>query len=346
MPLEDGTAQDSILGNNNALADETEALNSIYDPDTVLLQTTSATETTAVLRLPDSAISFLISFATSYPDVPPQIIGTQSTGESSRKGEGEVAVSILRDVLGRIYTEGAVCLFDLVEEAGPLLSQHHEDDGHLDVQAEAAKEHAKDRSASPLPSHALENLHIHEQDHAFGYELNHSSDTPSAADIRAPNWTLSDTLTVSKSTFVARACTVHSLEEAQSALAHLLATNKKVAQATHNISAWRMRTSSQVSATAHRGAAAEDWDREVVIQDCDDDGETAAGSRLLHLLQLMDVWNCLVVVSRWYGGVKLGPDRFRLINQVAREAVVRGGWAKEKVDDTGTKGRGKGKGKR
>ena len=45
-------------------------------------------------------------------------------------------------------------------------------------------------------------------------------------------------------------------------------------------------------------------------------------SGLLHLLQVMDVWNCLVVVSRWFGGVKLGPDRFRLINQAAREALV------------------------
>lgn len=48
----------------------------------------------------------------------------------------------------------------------------------------------------------------------------------------------------------------------------------------------------------------------VVFQDNDDDGETAAGGRMAHLLQLMDVWNVLVVVSRWYGGVKLGPDRW------------------------------------
>lgn len=47
----------------------------------------------------------------------------------------------------------------------------------------------------------------------------------------------------------------------------------------------------------------------VVFQDNDDDGENAAGSRMGHLLQVMDVWNVLVVVSRWYGGIKLGPDR-------------------------------------
>lgn len=45
------------------------------------------------------------------------------------------------------------------------------------------------------------------------------------------------------------------------------------------------------------------------MQDNDDDGEAAAGGRIAHLMQLMEVVNVLVVVSRWYGGVKLGPDR-------------------------------------
>ena len=42
------------------------------------------------------------------------------------------------------------------------------------------------------------------------------------------------------------------------------------------------------------------------VQDCDDDGEAAAGGRLLHLLQAADVRNVVVVVSRWFGGVLLG----------------------------------------
>lgn len=39
----------------------------------------------------------------------------------------------------------------------------------------------------------------------------------------------------------------------------------------------------------------------------------------------MDVWNVIVVVSRWYGGIQLGPDRFKHINSAAREAVIRSG---------------------
>ena len=63
----------------------------------------------------------------------------------------------------------------------------------------------------------------------------------------------------------------------------------------------------------------------VQYQDCDDDGETAAGGRVLHLLELMGVWDAMVVVTRWYGGIHLGPDRFRIINLTARDAIVKAG---------------------
>lgn len=74
--------------------------------------------------------------------------------------------------------------------------------------------------------------------------------------------------------------------------------------------------------TAYRIRAARDGGG-VTYEECEDDGEAGAGRRLLELLQRMEVWDVLVVVSRWYGGVKLGPDRFRCIGSVAREAVVR-----------------------
>ena len=56
-------------------------------------------------------------------------------------------------------------------------------------------------------------------------------------------------------------------------------------------------------------------------QDHDDDGETAAGGRLLRLLVLADARNVVVVVSRWYGGVHLGPARFHVINTAAKVAL-------------------------
>ena len=38
---------------------------------------------------------------------------------------------------------------------------------------------------------------------------------------------------------------------------------------------------------------------ESMMSDCDDDGESQAGSRLLHLLNIMNVNGVMVVVSRW-----------------------------------------------
>ncbi|XP_046905364.1 protein IMPACT isoform X2 [Hypomesus transpacificus] len=82
--------------------------------------------------------------------------------------------------------------------------------------------------------------------------------------------------------------------------------NKKIASATHNIYAYRIYCE----------------DKQTYLQDCDDDGETAAGGRLLHLLQILDVCNVMVVVSRWYGGILLGSDRFKHINNCARNILV------------------------
>ncbi|XP_076134926.1 protein IMPACT isoform X3 [Alosa pseudoharengus] len=101
--------------------------------------------------------------------------------------------------------------------------------------------------------------------------------------------------------------------------------NKKIASATHNIYAYRIHCE----------------DKNTFLQDCEDDGETAAGGRLLHLLQILDVRNVMVVVTRWYGGILLGPDRFKHINNCARSILVQEGFA-ECSEEAG-KGGGKSK---
>lgn len=371
--MNNGTAS-----SNAALADELEALTSIYEADTLVLhdnpqQSTSASAsseatTTGILRLPDSEVSFLISFPVTYPDVPPSILGTQSTGAGGRRGQGEAAVSVLRDTLARIYVPGQVCLFDLVEEAGPLLllQKEKDTDGAVEDYVRGADDAFRSVTSSTTINPAGAPVEAEDEEEEVNHPdavLDDGDRLAASSPFAPPNWTLSESLTVNKSTFIARACRVDSLAEAHASLAHLLASNKKVASATHNISAWRMRippppslataatassrshshsnphhhnhhhqsppTPTTVSAAGSGGGAT----ATTIIQDSDDDGETAAGGRLLHLLQLMDAWNVLVVVTRWYGGVKLGPDRFRLINSVAREAVLRGGFARDKDAD-------------
>lgn len=71
------------------------------------------------------------------------------------------------------------------------------------------------------------------------------------------------------------------------------------------------------------------------LQDFDDDGESAAGSRLLKLLTIVGAENVIVVVSRWFGGVLLGPSRFTHINNAARAILDEFGYIK-KADGKGT----------
>ena len=48
-----------------------------------------------------------------------------------------------------------------------------------------------------------------------------------------------------------------------------------------------------------------------IAADNDDDGESAAGGRMAQLLDVLGAENVLVVVSRWFGGILLGPSRFK-----------------------------------
>lgn len=59
-----------------------------------------------------------------------------------------------------------------------------------------------------------------------------------------------------------------------------------------------------------------------------DGGESGSGDRLSRLLQLSDCENVVVVVSRWYGGTKLGSDRWKRISDVAKEAIQQGVFTK------------------
>ncbi|HGG06626.1 MAG TPA: YigZ family protein [Aliiroseovarius sp.] len=44
-----------------------------------------------------------------------------------------------------------------------------------------------------------------------------------------------------------------------------------------------------------------------------DDGEAGAGMVILRMLEREGVSGHIIVVTRWYGGVKLGGDRFRRV---------------------------------
>lgn len=305
---------------NPELAEEIDAINAIYEPSTIKIDsnTTSASQpenaTTITLSVPEHAqISFLIRFDASYPNSPPQVVGTAST---ESRGEGKKWVDILSETVSKVWSPGSVCLYDLIVEAGERFDEVRsaEEEKH---QTENAKDDHEDNFA--------------EQFGNLDAGASSSQSVLASFGLTAPPpWTLSDPLTEKRSVFVARAAPVQSKEQAEKYLDYLLATEKKVAAATHNITAWRIREKKPDGSST-------------VVQDFDDDGETAAGGRMLHLMQLMDVWDVVVVVTRWYGGVKLGPDRFRIINGAARDALVKGGFDKSDVVAAQEKGKKKGK---
>lgn len=49
-----------------------------------------------------------------------------------------------------------------------------------------------------------------------------------------------------------------------------------------------------------------------------DDGESGAGLVIVRMLEREDLRDHIVVVTRWYGGVKLGGDRFRRVQDCVR----------------------------
>jgi putative IMPACT (imprinted ancient) family translation regulator len=49
-----------------------------------------------------------------------------------------------------------------------------------------------------------------------------------------------------------------------------------------------------------------------------DDGESGAGLVILRMLERAALENHIIVVTRWYGGTKLGGDRFRRVQDAVR----------------------------
>ncbi len=49
-----------------------------------------------------------------------------------------------------------------------------------------------------------------------------------------------------------------------------------------------------------------------------DDGESGAAMVILRMMQRAGVENHVVIVTRWYGGKKLGGDRFRRVQDATR----------------------------
>ncbi|KAF7853401.1 hypothetical protein EAF04_010695 [Stromatinia cepivora] len=115
-------------------------------------------------------------------------------------------------------------------------------------------------------------------------------------------WAVSIPVVSKGSKFIARSISVSSPSQARTYLQTLL-KDPSVSDASHNITAFRIQ--------GDHG----------IIEDCKDDGESGGGKHILGILQSNNIVGVLLVVSRWYGGVMLGPDRWRIMTQVCNDAL-------------------------
>lgn len=132
-----------------------------------------------------------------------------------------------------------------------------------------------------------------------------STSTPGG---KTPVWSTSSSVTLKNSTFVARATTMTKHFQRPGLLKSLLDNNPSLRTASHNVWAYRIRPSESSNSTQARESS-------------NDDGEAGGGDLLLRLMRESNVVDTLVVMTRWYGGVMLGPDRWRLMRNVVTGAL-------------------------
>jgi putative IMPACT (imprinted ancient) family translation regulator len=82
-----------------------------------------------------------------------------------------------------------------------------------------------------------------------------------------------------------------------------LKKDKKYAKATHN--SWATRIT-------YKGA---------IYESKSDDGETGAGMVILRIMQNENIGDCVICVTRWFGGVKLMGDRFKHLQNATKYAI-------------------------
>lgn len=113
-------------------------------------------------------------------------------------------------------------------------------------------------------------------------------------------------LIIKKSRFIARVFPANTEKEAELIIQQIKEAHK---DATHNVFAWQVGTNK-------------------TIQRCSDDGEPGgtAGRPVLEVIKQNDLVNVLVVVTRYFGGIKLGTGGLiRAYSQAARVGLEKAG---------------------
>ncbi|KAG2181355.1 hypothetical protein INT43_008938 [Umbelopsis isabellina] len=308
-----------MIDNRQLQEEEVLALQAIYDQDFVV---DSAQPNTFhfTLRLDHDQVNersprlVILDFHVpdSYPctampvyEITSMYCGTHKISDDVRKH--------INDHLSTMFVPGQVVLFEWIDWLKEFLESTYPED----AQSQSATEPQAEVSQKMQPDASMVATTATTED-----EL-----------LDCPDIESGEAIIDRKSVFVAHVAPVTSVDQVEVVRRKLL-QNKKIAKATHNILAYRIQL-----------------DSGTVAQDNDEDGETAAGGeyhdsmeglyvrikltiltfkgRLSHLLEILEVTNVVVIVSRWYGGIQLHADRFKHINNAARQALETFGYLDE-----------------
>jgi len=271
------------------------------------------------IGLPDPhdqvTFSVLVSLPPSYPSSAPPQLQLLSKYIGAFGVSPTIFGSVLRTFIsttdGVEWTPETVCVFDGLENVREKCGRWYGEQLSEKVAGEMVREETKESKAPLVSDDPAGPSEGDTSAHSTISEPQTSVELPEGLEIIE-----AEPIVDRKSSFVGRACRITSPDQVPLVISYLL-SDRRIARAAHPvIHAWRC----QVGNVLH--------------QDNDDDGEAAAGGRLAHLLQILDVNNVLIVVSRYFGGTLLGADRFKHINQAARNALDAGGFLDAPVPDS------------
>lgn len=301
---------------NEQVVDELAALQSIYGDDALRPYTSEGPRSNNIryvvqTTLPpphdeeEIRLRILVSLPPDYPESSPPQLQILSRYIGSFGVSTDLFSSVLRTYIsltGIEWNAGDVCVFDGIEHTRERCATWYTARLDHERAAQLQREENQPHAPSPKPNSVP--------------RAQATIPAPQEKVVPLPaNITFAEAEPIvdRKSVFIGRAFRISHPNEVPAILDHLM-SDRKIARAAHPIiNAWRCSVNNVMQA------------------DNDDDGETAAGGRLAHLLQILDIDRVLVVVTRYFGGIHLGPDRFKHINQAARSALELGGF----LDDAG-----------
>lgn len=319
-------------------ADEVEALAAIYGSDWCI---EDAVERQFSISISDESsvhqkhIQLQVTFSEDYPSSAPPLYALHAPwlrGEDRVKLDQRMQETIAENV-------GECLVFKFIDVVREFLDSSSSQsvqqsfispvDSHLTELRSSAAETAAAAAADDDDLDEDGNVPLDDDDDEYGFDPKlhvwHPLENPAITedgpdDISLPEIFHGEKLVDRKSVFQGHLAAVTRRQQVDMVL-DKLKEDRKIAAATHNIIAYRIESGRSGT----------------FISGCADDGEIHAGSRMLHLLNIMDARNVLVIVTRWYGGIHLGPDRFKHINNCTRNMLDAHGFVKDKSDKKGPK---------